>query len=78
MPGTPSITGLCRRKWQDQWSVARRTGDSVGSYLRDEAGVGVRAAAGSDRSEAIAALTERVDRLGERVALLSDRGGIAS
>ena len=53
--------------------MARRTGDSVGSYLRDEAGVGVRAAAGSDRSEAIAALVARVDLLGERVARLASR-----
>ena len=58
--------------------MATRTADSVASYVRDEAGVGVRAAAARGRSEEIAELAAHVDRLGERIAGLSDRGAKSS
>jgi len=53
--------------------AARRTGESIGSYVRDEAGVVAHATALRRFAEETAALAERVDALSVRIDALRAR-----
>jgi ubiquinone biosynthesis accessory factor UbiJ len=54
--------------------AAERFGDSVASYVGEEAQLAVSAAEAGDFAAEIAALAERVDALGERIELLGKTG----